>query len=292
MKVFAAVVEAGSFGGAAERLDMSRAMVSKHVAHLEEHLGTRLLHRTTRSRTLSESGADYYDHCVQILGHIAEAEEGAVRFTEAPRGKLRVSMPVSFGILHTVPIVSAYLKQYPDVKIDILLNDSRLDLIEEGIDLAVRIGSLPESGLVARKLASDRLAVCGAPDYFKKHGVPKTPADLVNHNCLIYSYAASADEWKLTGEDGTHTVKVSGNLRVTNGDMVKLAVLDGVGIMRQPLFLSAEELRSGRLVEVLSEYRSGEIGIYAVYPSRKYLSAKVRTFVDFVAATFALKSEW
>ncbi|MGE5650110.1 LysR family transcriptional regulator [Noviherbaspirillum sp. UKPF54] len=292
MKVFAAVVDTGSFASAADRLDMSRAMTSKYVAHLEEHLGTRLLQRTTRKLTLTESGATYYERCVQILADIAEAEEGAVHHTEAPRGTLRVTMPVSFGILHMGPAVTAYMKRYPEVKIDILLNDRRVDLIEEGLDLAVRIGSLPESGLIARKLASDRIVICGAPEYFAQHGTPKTPEDLVGHNCLIYSYAASGDEWKLTGPDGEHAVRVSGSMRATNGDMVKLAALGGLGVMRQPLFLLAEELRSGRLVEVLREYRLPEIGIYAVYPSRKHLSAKVRSFVDFLAAEFAQKKEW
>ncbi len=292
MKVFAAVVDTGSFAAAAERLDMSRAMTSKYVAHLEERLGTRLLQRTTRKLTLTESGSAYYERCVQILADISQAEEGAARQSEAPRGTLRLTVPVSFGILHMGPMLSDYMKQYPEVKIDLLMVDRRVDLIEEGLDLAVRIGSLPESGLIAKKLASDRIAICGAPDYFKRHGVPQKPADLAHHNCLTYSYAANGDDWKLTGPDGTHSVKVAGSLRATNGDMVKLAALGGVGVMRQPRFLVGEDLRAGRLVEVLREYQSGELGIYAVYPSRKHLSAKVRSFIDFLAAALALKSEW
>lgn len=293
MKIFAAVVERGSFVAAADSLDMSRAMASKYIAYLEEHLGTRLLQRTTRKLTLTESGTAYYDRCVQILADIKEAEEGALHLTEAPRGTLRLTVPVSFGILHMGPAVSAYLKRYPDVKVDILLADRSVDLIEEGLDLAVRIGSLPESGLIAKKLASDRVVICGAPDYFRDHGVPKIPADLAQHNCLTYSYAASGDEWKMTGPDGKqHTVKVSGSLRASNGDMVKLATLGGVGLMRQPLFLAGDDIRAGRLVQVLSDYKSIELGIYAVYPSRKHLTAKVRSFVDFLAETFALKSEW
>lgn len=292
MKVFAAVVDTGSFAAAAERLDMSRAMTSKYVAHLEERLGTRLLQRTTRKLTLTESGAAYYERCVQILADISQAEEGAARQSEAPRGTLRLTVPVSFGILHMGPMLSDYMKQYPEVKIDLLMVDRRVDLIEEGLDLAVRIGSLPESGLIAKKLASDRIAICGAPDYFKRHGVPQKPADLAHHNCLTYSYAANGDDWKLTGPDGTYSVKVAGSLRATNGDMVKLAALGGVGVMRQPRFLVGEDLRAGRLVEVLREYQSGELGIYAVYPSRKHLSAKVRSFIDFLAAALALKSEW
>lgn len=292
MKVFAAVVDTGSFAAAADRLDISRAMASKYVAHLEEHLGTRLLQRTTRKLTLTESGTTYYERCVQILADISEAEEGAVSHTEAPHGTLRLTMPVSFGILHMGPIVSDYMRQYPEVKVDLLLNDRRVDLLEEGLDLAVRIGMLPESGLIAKRLASDRIAICGAPEYLKRHGVPQKPADLAQHNCLMYSYAATGDDWKMTGPGGEHAVRVAGSLRATNGDMIRLAALGGVGLIRQPLFLVGEDIRAGRLVEVLTDYSSGDLGIYAVYPSRKHLSAKVRTFVDFVAAALALKSEW
>lgn len=292
MKVFAAVVDAGTFAAASDRLDMSRAMASKYVAHLEEHLGTRLLQRTTRKLTLTESGASYYERCVQILADISSAEESALHHTETPRGTLRITMPVSFGILHMGPAISAYLKQHPDVKVDILVTDRRVDLLEEGLDLAIRIGSLPESGLIAKRLASDRIAITASPDYLKHHGRPKKPLDLEQHNCLTYSYAASGDEWKLTGPGGAYAIKVAGSMRASNGDMVRLAALEGLGLMRQPRFLCGEDLRQGRLEEVLGDYNAGEIGIYAVYPSRKYLSAKVRTFVDFLSASFALKSEW
>jgi DNA-binding transcriptional LysR family regulator len=293
MKVFATVVETGSFAAASDRLDLSRSMASKYVAHLEEHLGTRLLQRTTRKLTLTESGSSYYERCQQILADIAEAEQGAVHLTAAPRGTLKLTIPASFGILHMGPLVADYLKQYPDVKINIMLSDRRVDLIEEGLDLAVRIGALPESGLIARRLASDRIAICASPDYLAQHGAPMIPADLERHNCLLYSYSASGDEWRMTGPGGEeYAVKVSGSLRATSGEMVKLAALGGIGLMRQPLFLAATDIRAGRLVEVLTDYQSFDLGIYAVYPSRKHLSAKVRTFVDFLADSFALKSEW
>lgn len=292
MKVFAAVVEAGSFTAASDRIEMSRAMVSKYVASLEARLGTRLLQRTTRKLKLTESGSAYFERCQQIIAAVIEAEEGALKLTTSPRGTLRLTMPLSFGILHMGPMISAYLKQFPEVKVDIQLTDRRVDLIEEGFDLAVRIGSLVESGLIARKLASDSLVVCGSPDYFRQHGVPLTPADLARHNCLIYTYSRAGEEWKMSGPDGHFAVKVTGSLRANNGDMVKLAALGGVGLMRQPKFLVGEDIRAGRLVEVLTAYRDSDLGIYAVYPSRTYLSAKVRTFVDFMAATFAMKSEW
>lgn len=293
MKVFAAVVEGGSFAAAADRLDMSRAMTSKYVAHLEHHLGTRLLQRTTRRLTLTESGAGYHERCLQILADIRAAEEGALHLTETPRGTLRVTVPVSFGILHLGPIVPHYLQQYPDVKLDIMLTDRRVDLIDEGLDLAVRIGTLPESELIARKFAADRVAICAAPTYLARHGTPLVPEDLGRHSCLNYAYAAGGDEWKLTGPDGRqHSVKVGGGLRANNGDMLKLAAIGGAGLMRQPLFLCADDIRAGRLVEVLADYRSAELGMYALYPSRKHLSAKVRTFVDFLVDAFAMKKDW
>lgn len=293
MRVFAAVVDSGSFAGASDRLKLSRAMASKYIAHLEEHLGTRLLQRTTRKLTLTESGTAYYERCVQILSDVADAEAQALHQTEAPRGTLRLTVPVSFGILHLGPVVTSYMKQYPEVKLDLVVTDRNVDLIEEGLDLAIRIGSLSESGLIARKIASDRVVLCGAPEYFAQHGVPKVPADLKHHNCLTYTYAATGDEWKLTGPDGTvHVVKVTGNLCATNGDMVKQAALGGIGMMRQPLFLMADDLRAGRLVQVLGEYTIRDIGIYAVYPSRKHLSAKVRTFIDLLSSAFSLNPEW
>ncbi len=286
------MVDAGSFTAAADRLDMSRAMASKYVAALEEHLGTRLLHRTTRKLTLTESGAAYYERCAQILTDIEDAEADALKSNAAPRGLLRMTIPLSFGLMHMGPVLAAYMYQYPEVKVDLVLTDRRRDLIEEGLDLAIRIGALPESGLIARKLASDRLVVCAAPDYLKRRGEPRTPAELAHHHCLLYAYDTTRQEWKFDGPDGTHSVRVTGRLRANNGDVVRLAGLAAAGVMRQPSFLVGEDLRAGRLVEVLSDYRSEELGIYIVYASRKHLPPKVRSFVDFAAQAFAMKKEW
>ena len=293
MKVFAAVVDCGSFAAAADKLEISRAMASKYISQLEAHLGTRLLQRTTRRLTLTETGSVYHERCAQILADVTEAEEGAAHLTEAPRGTLRLTLPVSFSLLHMGPLVAQYLKRYPDVRVDVLLADRAVDLIEEGFDLAVRIGVLAQSELIAKRLGSDRIVISGAPDYLERHGVPKTPAELSQHNCVTYSYASTGDEWRMTAPDGSqHTVKVSGSLRASNGDMAKLAALEGVGLIRQPMFLVGDDIRAGRLVEVLADYHSAELGIYAVYPSRKHLSAKVRAFVDLLTETFALKRDW
>ena len=293
MKVFAAVVDCGSFAAAADRLEISRAMASKYISQLEAHLGTRLLQRTTRKLMLTETGTVYHDRCAQILADIKEAEEGAASLSGAPRGTLRLTLPVSFGLLHMGPLIAEYLKRYPEVRVDALLVDRTVDLIEEGFDLAVRIGKLAESGLVARRLGSDRIVISGSPDYLKRRGVPKAPADLSRHNCLTYSYAATGDEWRMKDRDGLpHTVRVSGSLRVSNGDMAKLAALEGVGLIRQPMFLVGDDIRAGRLVQVLADYPAEELGIHALYPSRKHVPAKVRAFVELLTETFAPQREW
>lgn len=292
MQVFATVVEAGSFAAAAERLELSRAMVSKHLAHLENHLGARLLNRTTRRLSLTESGATYFERCQLILKDVEEAELATTELTSVPRGTLRLTVPLVFGVLHIAPLIADYLSIHPDAKLDFTLDDRNVDLVNEGYDLAIRIGNLAETGLIARKFASDMLVVCGAPDYFRRHGVPRVPEDLSNHTCLGYSYDDSVNEWRFSGPDGEHVVQVSGNLRANNGDLLRVAALGGAGIVVQPRFLVGADLRAGRLQSVLTEYRSRELGIYAVYPSRKYLSAKVRTFIDFLVERFGPNPDW
>lgn len=283
MRTFVAVVDSESFTAGAARLDMSKAVASKYVAQLEDHLGTRLLNRTTRRLSLTESGAAYYERCVQILADVDEAGQAAGMLTAAPRGTLRVAMPVSYGTLRIAPVLTEYLRRYPEVRLDVALADRRVDLIEEGYDLAIRIGSLPESGLIARRLATDRIVLCASPAYLDAHGTPRTPADLKDHACLNYSYSSSGDEWSFDAG----AVRVDGALRANNGDLLRLAALDGAGLIWQPHFIVGGDLQSGRLVEVMREQAAVELGIYAIYPSRKHLSAKVRTFVDYLARCLA-----
>jgi DNA-binding transcriptional LysR family regulator len=282
MRAFATVVETASFTGAGERLDMSKAMVSKYVGVLEDHLGTRLLNRTTRRLSLTESGQVYYERCLQIIADVAEAEQAAGQLTAIPRGTLKIAMPVSFGTIKIGPLITEYIRQYPEVNLDIALADRKVDLIEEGYDLAIRIGSLPESGLIARKLAVDRTAICATPAYLKQHGTPQKPEDLRRHACLNYTYSSSGDEWYLKNDQEERVVPTSGPIKANNGDMLRLAALSGSGIIWQPRFIVEDDLQTGRLVEVLTNYSTVELGIYAIYPSRKHLSAKVRTFVDFL----------
>jgi DNA-binding transcriptional LysR family regulator len=284
MKVFVAIVDAGSFAAAAERLDMSRAMVSKHITGLEDHLGTRLLNRTTRRLSLTEAGSAFHERSQQIIADVAEAEQVAGATAAAPRGILKITMPLSYGQHRLGRIIAEFAQAYPQVKLDMSLSDRKVNLIEDGFDLAIRIGALAESGLVARKLGTDHSIVCASPAYLDRHGTPHTPHELGGHACLGYTLSGNGDEWRLEGPDGPVTVRSGGPVRADNGDMLRLAALSGAGLIFQPRFIVEEDLEAGRLVQVLPAFTSAELGIYAIYPSRKHLSPKVRTFVDFLVA--------
>jgi DNA-binding transcriptional LysR family regulator len=287
MKVFAAVVDAGSFAGAAERLDSSRAMTSRQVQNLEEHLGTRLLNRTTRKLSLTETGREFYERCVQIVHDVAEAEQVAGQMTSTPRGVLKLTMPLSYGQHRLAALIGEYAQAYPQVLLDISLSDRKVDIVEEGFDLAVRIGTLAQSDLIARKIAEVRGVVCAAPSYLARHGTPAAPSELKQHACLGYTLTAGGAEWRLVGPEGEISVSVAGPIRADNGDLLRLAAVSGAGLIFQPHFIVAEDLAAGRLVRVLPGWQSPELGVYAVYASRRHLSAKVRTFVEFLAARLA-----
>ncbi len=293
MRVFATVVEAGSFAAAAERLSLSRTMVTKYVRYLEDRLGVRLLHRTTRRLSLTEVGASYYGHCLAALEGVAEADQAAMRLTAVPRGTLRVNAALSFGVRHLAPALGDYLAAFPEVRVDLTLNDRLVDLVEEGYDVAMRIGTLVESRLIARRLAPVRLVVCAAPAYFAKHGFPQCPEDLATHHCLGYSYWASEGRWRFPGVAGEErAVTVSGRLRANNGDVLRAAALSGLGIILQPTFLVGEDLKAGRLTAVLQDYPLSPLSLYAVYSSRQHVPAKLRSFIDFVAERFGPHPPW
>lgn len=287
MKIFTAVVDNGSFAAAAGRLGMSRATASKTVAGLEEHLGARLLNRTTRRLSLTEEGMAFYERSVQILVDIWEAEQIAGRTATEPRGTLKVTMPLAYGLHRLGSVIAEYAERYPQVTLNLSLSDRKVDLVEEGYDVAVRIGRLPESGLIARKLGIVHSVVVGAPDYFRRYGKPKVPADLADHACLGYSLTNMGDEWRLQGPDGIVSVRSTGSIKADNGDILRLAAVAGSGLIFQPWFIVEEDVCAGRLERVLENYTSEELGIYAVYPSRRYLSAKVRTFIDFMLSHLA-----
>lgn len=286
--VFVRVARAGSFSMAARDLDQTPSAVSKRIGRLEDRLGARLFDRTTRRVRLTEVGAAFFERCARIVSEMEEAERAVSQSHEAPRGTLRLNAPVVFGCRHVVPLLAEFLTAYPDVRIDVTFNDRFVDLLEEGVDVAIRIGELADSNLIARRLAPNHRVVCGAPAYFERNGFPARPADLTEHNCLVYTYRASRNDWSLVCANGDRAkgqevVRVSGNLGANNAEAIYGALLDGVGLGLLPLWLVGADLRTGRLVQALPDYQGTDSAIYAVYPPGRHLSRKVRSFIDFLA---------
>jgi DNA-binding transcriptional LysR family regulator len=295
MRVFAKVVESGSFTGAAARLGISASMVSQHVKELEERLGVRLLNRTTRKVSLTETGRAYYERCTRLLADLEETEEAVSDMHAAPRGELRVNATPSFGILQLAPAIADFTERFPAISVELMLSERIVDLIDEGFDVAVWVGLLPDSSLIARQLAPCRMVVCGAPSYFEKHGIPRTPADLTAHNCLTVSgnVLAYYRAWHLTAADGTVlNISPIGSLRTNSGAVLKVAALAGHGLVCLPTYLVGDALQSGRLVTVLDDYTAPPLTLRALYPHNRHLSAKVRAFVDFLAARFGREPPW
>ncbi|MFV8817725.1 LysR family transcriptional regulator [Haliea sp. E17] len=282
MQTFIAVVDAGSFVGAADHLDLSKAAVSRHVNELETRLGVRLLHRTTRRLSLTAEGEVFLLRCRELLADLEEAEAEASSASDTARGLLRVNVPVSYGMRKLAPLWGEFRERHPQVDLDITLADRVADLVEEGIDLAVRIGTLSSSSLVARKLAVARLVMCASPDYLDRHGTPDHPEQLRNHAIIAYSYWSGGDEWHLQGPEGTVSVRVSPCIRSNNGDTCRAVAVSGQGIVMQPDFLVGDDVARGTLVEVLPEYSASELGVYAVYPTRRHIAPKVRALIDFL----------
>jgi DNA-binding transcriptional LysR family regulator len=285
--VFARVVELGSFTRAAESLEVSKAVVSKYVTRLEQRLGARLLQRTTRRLTLTEPGAALYRRSLGALAELAEAENDVAQLTGAPRGTLRVSAPTYFGSVTLAPALKDFRARYPDVALDLDLDDRMVDLVKERFDLAVRIAAMTDSSLVARRLAPCPLAVVGSPAYFARRGVPRAPADLRAHDCLTYSLSRNPNEWRFRPPRGRWiAVTVGSSLRCNNDFALKQAALDGLGIGMFPSFFVEREVAEGRLQRVLADCGTGELSINVVYASRRHLLPKARVFVDFLVERF------
>ena len=288
MASFVAVVEAGSFVGAADATGLSKAAVSRHVAELEQRLGARLLHRTTRRLSLTDDGQLFFTRAKEMLAAIDEAESEISSRSGEPSGLLRINAPLTFGVLHLAPLWGRFAQLYPKVSLDIELSDRVVDLVEEGYDLAVRITNLPSSQLVSRQLASTRMVACASPQYLALHGTPAHPDELAQHEVISYSYWAARNEWTFTApDDSLVTVRTHARIHANNGDTCRAAALDHQGIILQPDFLVADDLRRGDLVELLPTYRAMTLGIHAVYPSRKHLPIKTRRLVDFLVEAFA-----
>lgn len=291
--VFAQVVESGSFTAAAERLALSKSVVSKYVTRLEERLGARLLNRTTRRIALTEVGRTFYEHSLRGLREIEEAEAEVARLQNVPRGKLRINAPMSFGVLHLAPAIADLTRQYPDLAVDLHFDDRKLDLVEGGFDVAVRISDLADSSLVARRLGPCRHTVVAAPDYLARRGSPKTPEELAQHDIVTYQYQESARQWQFVDAEGRSImVPVSGAIEMNNSLGMREAVLNGGGIMRTPTFVVGKDIQQGRLQPVLSQYRTLQLSIYAVYPQRRHLSPKVRAFIEFMAERIGDQPYW
>lgn len=290
IEAFVAVVRAGSYVKAAERQETSKAVLSRQVLELEARLGTRLLNRTTRRLSLTETGAAYYERCVQILDDLREADAEAGATTATARGRLRINAPLTFGNLHLAPLWGEFLKLHPAVELDITLTDRVVDLVEEGFDLAVRIvpaGRLASSTLVARPIAADHIVLCASPAYLRRAPALAHPSDLAAHAVMAYAWWSGGDTWQFTGADGAFAeVTVRPRLRTNSGDTCRAAALADQGVIYQPAFLVGPDVRAGRLVELLPGWRGPALEIHAVYPSRTHLSGKVRAMVDFLAAAF------
>ncbi len=287
MQTFCAVVDAGSFVRAAEALGLSKAAVSRYVGDLEARLGVRLLHRTTRRLSLTEEGEVFVARCRDLLAGVEEAEAELGSRSAAARGLLRVNAPVTFGILHLAPLWGPFRALHPQVRLDVTLSDRVVDLVEEGYDLAIRIATLPSSTLVSRHLASTRVVLCASPQYLAARGTPRHPLELAGHTIIGYTYWSGGDEWQFDGPDGRVGVRTAPCMTTNSGDTCRAMALAHQGVILQPTFLVGEDLAAGRLVELMPEYRSIELGIYAIYPTRKHVAPKVRALIDFLVQRLA-----
>lgn len=290
--VFVKVVERGSFTRAAEELELSKAVVSKYLTRLEERLGARLLHRTTRRLALTEAGSALFEQSRLALERIDEAQAALARFQSAPRGRLVVSAPTAFGLLHLGRLLPEFLAGHPGVTLDIRLDDRFVNLVAEGFDLAIRIGRLTDSTLVARKLAPSRQVVVASPAYLEARGAPRSPEELAQHNCFVYTLAAGGNVWRFSKRGKEVQVPVTGNLRLNSGILERDAAECGAGIAMLPTFYVGPLIAAGKLMVVLPDWKPPELGIYAVYPQTQHVAPKVRVFVDFLVGHFGPKPAW
>jgi DNA-binding transcriptional LysR family regulator len=290
MESFVRVVEAGSFVAAADRAGLSTSSLSRQIAELEQHLGVRLLNRTTRRLSLTESGQSYYERCVTLLADVQEAEAIAGQAAAQPRGTIRLTCSHNMAEQRVAPAIAAFVARYPDMKFDLVVADRIVDLVEEGFDLAIRVGPVGSDRLVARRLGSMRALLCASPGYLERHAAPRSVPELAQHNALTYAYAATPRVWRFTDATGAVLeIRVAGSLHANSGDALRSAAEAGLGLICEPDFLVSESLHEGRLVRLLPDYVGPGGEIWAVYPSRRHLSLKVRLFVDHIATAFAAR---
>ncbi len=284
--VFVAVVENSGFAAAARKLGVSKSAVSKRITQLEARLGAQLLHRSTRKLSLTEAGERYFAHAIEALSAAREAEDAVLELQGEPKGRLKINAPMSFGRLHVAPLVADFMLHHSKIEIDMIMDDRVVDLIEGGFDMAIRAGTLPDSALVARKLAPCRNVLCAAPSYLERRGIPDEPRDLTDHNCLHYAYFSDFHEWTFIGAQEPIKVQTNGSYQVNNSEALLEAVIGGLGIGRLPTFIAGPPIATGRLVHLLKDYRMLEQTIYAIFPERRHLPLKVRAFVDYLLQQF------
>lgn len=283
LRAFVNVVELKSFAEAGRKLRLSRSAVSKYVGELERDLGVQLLNRTTRQASPTETGQAYYERALTVLADLDAADQAATQAQSTPRGLLRVNAPMSFGTIKLGPVLADFMDVYPDLQIQLVLSDEQVDPVQDGLDVTLRIAELEPSSLIARKLADIDRVVCASPGYFKKHGTPKHPADLRQHECLTYGFLSTGNQWKLTGPDGeVHWIAPKWSLCANNAEVLRDAAVKGRGIAVLPVFLAERELKSGALTTVLDGYKPPQLTLYAIYPPTRHLSVKVRLFIDFL----------
>ena len=293
LQAFVAVVDTGSFTAAADRLDGNKSAISRRISALGERLGVQLLRRTTRTLNLTDTGRSFYERSVQILADLDEAESAVAQQHGELRGRLRVSLPLSFGIRHMGSPIAAFNREHPQVSFDLELSDRRVDLLQEGMDLAIRIGALADSSLIARRLFESRIIACASPAYLEAHGAPASPEDLSDHTCLIYSYVDDIGAWTWRDADGERRiVRVQSAMQANSGDLLCDVAKAGNGIVLQPTFIAHRAVCRGELIPILTDVNWQSVTAYAVYPPARHLSYRVRRFIDFLADYFKGTPYW
>lgn len=288
LKTVIAVVETGSFTSASERLMISKALVSKYVGEVEEKLGVRLFNRTTRRLALTDAGKTYYERALPLVEEYEELLDSVTGEQSTPKGNLKISVPVTFGEMQLSPIISKFLKAYPDIQINIQLTDRRIDMLEEGVDVVIRIGGVDDSNMVARQINTYPLVLCASPDYLEEHGHPKKPSDITNHACIIDSNFRIGKQWPLVSPDGTvEIIEVTSKIAANSPRAVMEIAKSGGGIALIPGFIVKDTIAEGLLLEVLAGYSTLEFGLFAIFPHRRYLSKKIRCFIDFLIDEFS-----
>ena len=292
MRVFSAVAKNRSFSVAAKKLSISKAMVSKHIKSLENSLSVRLFNRTTRKLNLTDAGSSYYEKVNIILSEIDETESAISQLNSEPKGKLKVMAQPSFGAFHLSRALSLYLKKYTEVTVNLELSHRIPDLVEENIDLAFHVGELNDSMYVSRRIASARRVICASPEYIKKIGMPKKPEDLLNHNCLIYMPRNDMGKWEFLDKGKRKKIKVTGDIQCNSGDALRVASIQSRGITQLPTYMVGLDIQAGRLQAVLEDFEPEKQPIYAIYNHRKYISAKIKTFIDFIYDLYQPEPYW